>query len=582
MSAKRAADTGSATQAQPLDKKGKADSTPTALCHDRAAPDFPLFEIYLQDIYTAATNAIQRSNQDAFKKPSKAIQLYQNLIKFTEAYRAKLLAICYESPLKHSIGPLTLLKGKPLSTIITERDSFATAQARKLLGIFNEWQPHVAKDAATSKAHQAMLTELHRRAKLNLWLSMHVKLHSEHGVRITAISEGDLDDSGLERDDIIEALVAHFAAGRLSFPWKKLYLSNANAQAMMAQLKQYKPQWDKSECQPHNIRFFARNSRGEQLFPLSFQGGYLGLRHAEEDYNTMDVLVDIFQERARLNAKRTDQDASPLAQWAQPEFIEANLKQAIDKFGKWSPFTLREVFYGQVRECTQFKPSLAVAIIRFFKSRRMLDISAGWGDRLAGAIACGLERYQAFDPNTSLRDGHTAIIRAFVPAEQQQKFTVTYTGFEHAQLRPNSYDLVFTSPPFFDFEIYTQLPGQSVDTYKSLDSWLVRFLFASLRRAWAALTPNGHMVIHLTDVYKTKVCEKMCLMLQWQLPDFEYVGVICSFGAAKRGRPIWVFRKLAAANANFTDRSAIAEHELKRTAMSTWQEAESFLTTRPK
>jgi len=45
-------------------------------------------------------------------------------------------------------------------------------------------------------------------------------------------------------------------------------------------------------------------------------------------------------------------------------------------------------------------------------------------------------------------------------------------------------------------------------------SCISRFLFVSLQRAWAALRPEGHMVIHITDVFKTKVCEKMCLLLQ--------------------------------------------------------------------
>ena len=130
----------------------------------------------------------------------------------------------------------------------------------------------------------------------------------------------------------------------------------------------------------------------------------------------------------------------------------------------------------QVRECTQFKPSLAVAIIHRFKATRMLDISAGWGDRLSAAIAAGLEKYQAFDPNTSLKAGHTRLIEKFAKPAEQGRFVVTYTGFEYAELAANDYDLVFTSPPFFDFEVYTDIPGQSVDTYKSLDTWLVRYV----------------------------------------------------------------------------------------------------------
>jgi len=139
--------------------------------------------------------------------------------------------------------------------------------------------------------------------------------------------------------------------------------------------------------------------------------------------------------------------------------------------------------------------------------------------------------------------GHDAMRRRYLPQGQLDKFVVTYTGFEHAELGDNRYNLVFTSPPFFDFEIYTKLPGQSVDTYKGLEAWLVDFLLASIRKAWAALDVGGHVVIHLTDVYKTKVCEAMCLLVLAELEGAHYEGVLCSLGGMGRPRPLWVFCK---------------------------------------
>jgi len=102
----------------------------------------------------------------------------------------------------------------------------------------------------------------------------------------------------------------------------------------------------------------------------------------------------------------------------------------------------------------------------------MLDISAGWGDRMVAAIATDLECYHGFDPNTALQPGHDQLREAFVEPGDRNRFQVTYSGFEGATLAPGTYDLVLTSPPFFNFEIYTSLPGQSVDTYPTLDAWL--------------------------------------------------------------------------------------------------------------
>lgn len=55
--------------------------------------------------------------------------------------------------------------------------------------------------------------------------------------------------------------------------------------------------------------------------------------------------------------------------------------------------------------------------------------------------------------------------RRYVPADRRHCYNVTYCGFEDAVVPVGAFDLILTSPPFFDFEIYTtEHAGQSVDT----------------------------------------------------------------------------------------------------------------------
>ena len=266
-----------------------------------------------------------------------------------------------------------------------------------------------------------------------------------------------------------------------------------------------------------------------------------------------------------------------MAQWRDHRFVRSIINATLSKHGELTASNVREHLYTTWKECTQFKPSLAVSVIKFFKAKRVLDFSAGWGDRLAGAIAANVDRYTAYDPNTSLTQGHSAIISSYVAADRRGDYTVTYTGFEGATVPHQDYDLVFTSPPFFDFEIYTSLPGQSVDTYKSLNSWMVDFLFACLKKAWDALQINGHIVIHITDVFKTKVCERMCLLVTWQLRGAHYRGVLNSVGFVGKPRPMWVFRKQAPSD----DDDSIqrdAEQQLKYIYRDTYEYAVRALT----
>ena len=173
----------------------------------------------------------------------------------------------------------------------------------------------------------------------------------------------------------------------------------------------------------------------------------------------------------------------------------------------------------------------------------VLDISAGWGDRLISAIACDVANYVACDPNTTLASGHREIIERFV-TDRRERFKIIYEPFETATLPSGiEYDLVFTSPPFFDLEIYSDETTQSVATYNSANNWLVNFLFKSLEKAWGVLKVGGTMAIHITDTPSLKVCEPMVLFASWRLKGCAFKGVLGSLGGAGQVRPIWVFHK---------------------------------------
>jgi len=82
--------------------------------------------------------------------------------------------------------------------------------------------------------------------------------------------------------------------------------------------------------------------------------------------------------------------------WKREDFVLQVLRDTLAKDGAITPAMVRERAYSsskEWKECTQFKPSLVVAVIQYFRATRVLDFSAGWGDRLTGAIAAGVERW---------------------------------------------------------------------------------------------------------------------------------------------------------------------------------------------
>jgi 16S rRNA G966 N2-methylase RsmD len=329
---------------------------------------------------------------------------------------------------------------------------------------------------------------------------------------------------------------AQFALGTIAFPCKRTYMGSVD-KAFEA-LSQFQPSESTATTAPINVKF--RSTR----FPLNFNGGNLTLFGG--NYATMDWIADYFTEEQRLAARRKDTALSPAEMWKQDGYVS---KEILLHLCEWSPETIRERLFKIMPECTQFKPSIARSVYMKFGATRVLDFSAGWGDRLLGALSLPnqVQRYIAFDPNSSLQEGHTAMIDRFAANDPQRhlKYRVCYEPFESNQVvMTETFDLVFTSPPFYDFETYTNQQGQSILSFPEFDNWMNNFFLASLTKAWAKLDVGGHMVIHIGDVGGFKICQSMCMHVVDKLPGGTYVGVLCVAGSISEAqRPTWVFRK---------------------------------------
>lgn len=277
-----------------------------------------------------------------------------------------------------------------------------------------------------------------------------------------------------------------------------------------------------------------------------FERGFLSYAHREEDYEMMDVICDYFQEHARLSARLRNNKFSPMEMWEMnvDSLQEKTASRAMEKFGRVDGLSLRESFYEFVRECTQFRPSFAVFIFKMFNVRRVLDFSAGWGDRLIGAIAAGVELYRGFDPNTNLRSGHEEIMTTF---KAPKEFSITYEPFEDSgdALEDEFFDMVFTSPPFFDYEIYSDRETQSVSRYRSLKKWKEEFLFKSVSIAWRKLKKGGVLGLYVSDVGGTKYVQHLNDYIS-RLSGARFMGVINQTDAetTSRTRPTWFHQKM--------------------------------------
>ena len=267
----------------------------------------------------------------------------------------------------------------------------------------------------------------------------------------------------------------------------------------------------------------------------------------KEDYNTIDVITNLFTEEERMKAKvykGKSEAVSPFEFWMTQKSKIIDLiyteKQPLNSY------TLREALFNLAPEATLFKTTVAKSIYDIFKPKHILDMSSGWGDRLIAAIAYGEAsgvdvKYSGFDPNSSLKYKYMDIISKL--AKRKENFKVRTEPFESANLKDiKDVDLFFSSPPYFDFEVYTNEETQSINNYKTYNDWVVKFLFRSIKNAFSVIVKDGYFVMHITDTGNMRnVCELIKLYIEEYL-DGSYIGCIFTQAPGKRRHPMWVFK----------------------------------------
>ena len=332
-----------------------------------------------------------------------------------------------------------------------------------------------------------------------------------------------------------------------SFPFPLLRERLENPYQLFDNLQNYIP---KITHNPIQYKYILWKTKIYQILKYKNQN-YLSIETQKEDYNNIDRLVDYFNELPRMKARRRDKPYSALEAWTKKEIVlEGWIQNKIQRRETVTLLDMREHIWKMGLECNAFKATLAISIYKIFQAKRILDFSAGWGDRLLAAIAYGAKRYLGYDPNPDLQKGYQEMRDLFTNQNQYQTYEVKMEAFEEAELPENeTFDLILTSPPYYDFETYIstekeEAKTQSIVKYPRFHTWMVDFLFTSIQKCWNRLDIGGNMVIHLSDVYKTNYVEAMIIYILGWCEGSRFDGSIASIGDCGKPRPLWVFHKL--------------------------------------
>ena len=322
--------------------------------------------------------------------------------------------------------------------------------------------------------------------------------------------------------------IGHIEFKKLEFPYYSQTISKKKLLSDFKKLKKYR------------ARLIQDGSVQKKL--KKFKDSYVIWEENYEKNEDLYKITDYFSEECRVRCeyqdKRTKNSLLNLFQKHKKTIF-----RKLSRKNKISYYQINEYLWHNFKQCTSFNTTIAVCVVRLLQAKRWLDFSAGWGDRLVGAIACNCF-YVGVDPNPCLHPKYQKIIKTLEPSKSQRKYQLYQSPFESVELKEKDFDLVFTSPPFFELENYTEHQNQSHHKYKTLDGWFKNFLIVSVRKSCDLLVVGGHLALYIADYTKTKYVSKLKKYIAENMLDMKYQGDLHWKYDKAKPRIIFVWQKI--------------------------------------
>lgn len=182
--------------------------------------------------------------------------------------------------------------------------------------------------------------------------------------------------------------------------------------------------------------------------------------------------------------------------WYDESILRQAVKFQIRVGDPVTPIRVFRAIQAVVRAPTNFRPSIAKAIVEAYspKGGSVLDPCAGYGGRAAGSLASG-RSYFGVDPHPKAKPAFDGLRSDF-----GGNLTFFNTPFEEFDEGSLGVDLVFTSPPYFSVERYSDDVTQSWVKYKTWSSWVHEFLEPLAEKSFFHLKSGGLFCVNTKNI----------------------------------------------------------------------------------
>lgn len=199
--------------------------------------------------------------------------------------------------------------------------------------------------------------------------------------------------------------------------------------------------------------------------------------------------------------------------WQNPEIMDRVRKWGLESMSQlWLSWIRRAVFMcAGLPNSSFYRPHFAKQITSLTGRSQgtLFDPCIGWGGRMLGTVANGWN-YTGCDPNVTtfqnvnlildfIKQQHPAVFEFPVvnlhniPAEQ----------YNFAQADP--VDVVLTSPPYFNLEVYDHAPDQCYNQWNTYPAWRAGWLFPLINQCLNMLKTNGLSAWNVMNFQKNDI-----------------------------------------------------------------------------
>jgi len=165
----------------------------------------------------------------------------------------------------------------------------------------------------------------------------------------------------------------------------------------------------------------------------------------------------------------------------------------ISEIRKW-----KYIFNLYFSSISIFRPVMSMEMYCKFRPKiAVLDPTMGWGGRLVGACALDLPKYIGIDMNKKLERPYMDL-SVFLQKTTKTKIELFFQDALTVDYSKLDYDMVFTSPPYYNIEVYSGM------SEKSKEEWNDGFYKPLFERTWKHMKSPGFYCLNIpAEVYET-------------------------------------------------------------------------------